>query len=72
MKSKKRAKSANRVCTDDVRNMGGKELVLNKMVNHYKALSNIKSVLDTNKPHEHVNKNKKYDVKSSKKETYSF
>jgi hypothetical protein len=40
-----RPKSANRVSTDDVRTLGGREIVLNRLVNHYKALSNVKSVI---------------------------
>ena len=41
----KRPKSANWVAIDDVRNQGGKDVVLKRMVNHYKAISNIKSVV---------------------------
>lgn len=52
----KRAKSAHRVATDDVRTMGGKELVLNRLVNHYKALSNVKPKVIIQEPPKHVDR----------------
>lgn len=52
-----RPKSANRVSVDDVRTLGGRELVINRLVNHYKALSTVKSKLDLTPPHQHVKKN---------------
>lgn len=42
-KAKVRPKSAHLVSTDDVRNIGGKEMILNRMVNHYKAIMNVKA-----------------------------
>lgn len=54
MKRNKRPATA----TDDVRNQGGKDLILRKMVNHYKALADIKSVLNIQTPHPHVGKNR--------------
>lgn len=56
--SRKRAQSANRVQTDDVRNLGGKELVLKRLVNHYRALSNAKPKIQIEEPHKHVDANK--------------
>ena len=39
------------ITTDNVRNVGGKDMILTRMVNHYTALSQIKSVLNTTPPH---------------------
>jgi hypothetical protein len=56
----KRAKSAknNLVGTDDVKNIGGKEMILNRLVNHYKAISNVKPKIDIKTPHPHVDSGK--------------
>ncbi len=57
MKEKKRPKSSNNyVGTDDVRNPGGKDLVLNRMINHYKALANMKPKVIIEPPPQHVSK----------------
>jgi hypothetical protein len=49
--------------TDDVRNMGGKEVVLNRMVNHYKSISNAKPSIQITPPF-HINK-KHNDINTS-------
>ena len=36
--------------TDDVRNFGGKEVVLNRMINHYKSISNAKPSIQITPP----------------------
>ncbi len=54
-----RPKSANRVSVDDVRTLGGREVVLNRLVNHYKALSNVKAKIDVKPPHPHIKKQNK-------------
>ncbi|MCQ2816144.1 MAG: hypothetical protein MJ252_02650 [archaeon] len=48
-----------RIDTDDIRNIGGKDMVLKRMVNHYSALSKMKPVIDMSRPHPHVNEGKK-------------
>jgi hypothetical protein len=40
------------ITTDNVNNLGGKELILKRMVNHYAALTNIKPRIDMSKPFE--------------------
>jgi hypothetical protein len=45
-----RAKSANRVAMNDVRTVGGKDLVLKRLVNHYKAISNAKPEIKIDPP----------------------
>jgi len=45
-----RTRSANRVAVDDVRTIGGKDLVLKRLVNHYKAVSNAKSEIKFDQP----------------------
>jgi hypothetical protein len=45
-----RAKSANRVRIDDVRTVGGKDIVLKRLVNHYKAISNAKPEIKIDPP----------------------
>lgn len=47
---KKRPKSANKISLDDVKTTGGKDLILNRMVNHYKALANVKSKVEIQSP----------------------
>ena len=34
------------ITTDNVRNVGGKDMILTRMVNHYSALSKAKPVVD--------------------------
>ncbi len=63
---KQRPKSANKVSVDDVRTIGGKEIVINRLVNHYKALSNVKAKVVIETPHPHVDAGKKSDFKKSK------
>jgi hypothetical protein len=46
MKRNKRPQTA----TCDVRTMGGKEIVLNRMVNHYKAIVGVKPKIDITPP----------------------
>jgi hypothetical protein len=46
------------ITTDNVRNLGGKELILNRMVNHYNALANIKPYINIVPPHPGVKKTK--------------
>ena len=53
------------ITTDNVRNVGGKDMILTRMVNHYSALSRIKPIVDTKAPHPPVKKTpheKKYIV----------
>ena len=38
------------ITTDNVRNVGGKDMILTRMVKHYSALSQIKPVVDTKAP----------------------
>jgi hypothetical protein len=52
MNKKKRPQTA----TDDVRTMGGKEVVLNRMVNHYKALASVKAKVEITPPYRFENK----------------
>lgn len=68
MRKKSRVKSANNH-VNEIRNVGGKDLVLNKMVNHYIALANVKSVLDMKTPHPHVGKHEALSVQAS---SYTF
>ena len=44
------------ITTDNVRNVGGKDMILTRMVNHYSALSKAKPVVDTTAPHPGVKK----------------
>ena len=44
------------ITTDNVRNVGGKDMILARMVNHYSALSQIKPVVDTKAPHPRIKK----------------
>jgi hypothetical protein len=44
------------ITTDNVRNVGGKDMILSRMVNHYSALSEVKPVVDTKAPHPKVKK----------------
>ena len=44
------------ITTDNVRNVGGKDMILTRMVNHYSALSRIKPIVDTKAPHPAVKK----------------
>jgi hypothetical protein len=44
------------ITTDNVRNVGGKDMILTRMVNHYSALSRIKPIVDTKAPHPPVKK----------------
>ena len=44
------------ITTDSVRNVGGKDMILSRMVNHYSALSEVKPVVDTKAPHPKVKK----------------
>jgi hypothetical protein len=55
-----RAKSAsqNLVAIDDVRTMGGKDLVLKRLVNHYKALANVKPKIVIEPPLQKINSGK--------------
>jgi hypothetical protein len=46
----------------DVRNCGGKETVIKGMVNHYKAVVGMKSVLKIDPPKEHVGKSQKKKI----------
>ena len=43
----------------DVKNFGGKETIIKGMVNHYKAIIDMKSVLKIEAPRSHVSKNHK-------------
>ena len=52
MNKKKRPQTA----TDDVRTMGGKEVVLNRMVNHYKAIATVKPKVQITPPFRFENK----------------
>ena len=45
-----RTRSANRIAVDDVRTVGGKDLVLKRLVNHYKAISNAKPEIKNDEP----------------------
>jgi hypothetical protein len=53
MNKKRRPQTA----TNDVRTMGGKEMVLNRMVNHYKAIANVKPKVNTEEPFRLENRN---------------
>ena len=44
------------ITTDNVKNVGGKDMILSRMVNHYSALSQAKPVIDTKAPHPKVKK----------------
>ena len=44
------------ITTDNVRNVGGKDMILTRMVNHYSALSRVKPIVDTKAPHPPVKK----------------
>ena len=44
------------ITTDNVRNVGGKDMILSRMVNHYSALSEAKPVVDTKSPQPKVKK----------------
>ena len=44
------------ITTDNVRNVGGKDMLLTHMVNHYSALSRIKPIVDTKASHPPVKK----------------
>ena len=44
------------ITTDNVRNVGGKDMILTRMVNHYSALSRVKPIVDTKAPHPAVKK----------------
>ena len=44
------------ITTDNVRNVGGKDMILSRMVNHYSALSKAKSVIDTKAPFQGIKK----------------
>ena len=44
------------ITTDNVKNVGGKDMILTRMVNHYSALSRIKPIVDTKAPHPPVKK----------------
>ena len=44
------------ITTDNVKNVGGKDMILSRMVNHYSALSQAKPVIDTKAPHPRVKK----------------
>ena len=44
------------ITTDNVKNVGGKDMILSRMVNHYSALSQAKPVIDTKAPHPPVKK----------------
>ena len=44
------------ITTDNVKNVGGKDMILSRMVNHYSALSQAKPVIDTKPPHSGVKK----------------
>ena len=46
------------ITTDNVKNVGGKDMILTRMVNHYSALSQAKPVIDTKAPHPPVKKTK--------------
>lgn len=46
----------------DVRNCGGKETVIKGMVNHYKAVVGMKSVLKIEPPRDHVAKSQKKKI----------
>jgi hypothetical protein len=61
MNKKRRPQTA----TDDVRTMGGKEVVLNRMVNHYKAIANVKPKVQITPPFK-LDGTKQSDVMSSK------
>ena len=73
----KRPKSANKIHNDDVKTFGGKEVVLNRLVNHYKAIANVKPKVIIEPPHPHVDagKNKlkreeEYHKNHNVRETY--
>ena len=38
------------ITTDNVNNLGGKELILKRMVNHYNALTKVKAKIDDSTP----------------------
>ena len=44
------------ITTDNVKNVGGKDMILSRMVNHYSALSQARPVIDTKAPHPKVKK----------------
>ena len=44
------------ITTDNVKNVGGKDMILTRMVNHYSALSHVKPIVDTKAPHPAVKK----------------
>ena len=44
------------ITTDNVKNVGGKDMILTRMVNHYSALSHVKPIVDTKAPHPPVKK----------------
>ena len=47
------------ITTDNVNNVGGKDIILKRMVNHYTALTKIKSKINNSKPFE-LNKNNRH------------
>ena len=55
------------ITTDNVNNLGGKELILKRMVNHYAALTNIKPRIDTSKPFE-FNKDRLFSISEGSSE----
>ena len=44
------------ITTDNVKNVGGKDMILTRMVNHYTALSQVKPVVNTSPPKTHIKK----------------
>ncbi len=72
-----RKKSSNRVAVDDVRTVGGKDLVLKRLVNHYKALSKAKPKINMEQPklfkkdnrncNENVNREEYFNVRETYK-----
>ena len=59
------------ITTDNVNTLGGKELILNRMVNHYSALTKAKSIIDNSTPFLGIKKTeheKKRDI--NKKEEF--
>ena len=65
-----RTRSANRVAVDDVRTIGGKDLVLKTLVNHYKAVSNAKPEIKIDPPKLFPKNNKNLSSKIFHSEQY--
>lgn len=44
------------ITTDNIKDIGGKDMILKRMVNHYVAIANVKAKIDIQPPLEHISK----------------